>query len=473
MSAPLFGPASPDVVRLALPVPVDTCFDYTLPPDAAKRAKPGCRVLVRFGGRLLTGVIVECAPAPHFEGTMRPIERLLDDQPALSPQLLSVLQEEAHELLCPLGVALASALPAGSTPEITRVYALSAHGRAALASSALRGPSRAALEALEAGPVRARKLRARLSGQVGAVELLEELQRDGLIRAEKRAGEPSVRAARQRWLLATTRLDPEASLSTLARAPRQAALLRDLLENGERPVETLAQHFTPKLMRELVARGLAHFEERAAPRDVLGEAPEADTPVELTSMQADALRPIQQAVERGEAHRFLLHGVTGSGKTEVYLRAVGAALARGRQALVLVPEITLTHQIVARLRGRFGDGLAVLHSGLRPGERLEQWQRLRAGSTPIAVGARSALFAPLEELGVIVIDEEHDGAYKNEEGFLYHAHSLATRRARHAGCPLVLGSATPSLEMRFAADRGEIERLVLSHRIGGRPLPAV
>jgi primosomal protein N' (replication factor Y) len=140
---------------------------------------------------------------------------------------------------------------------------------------------------------------------------------------------------------------------------------------------------------------------------------------------------------------------------------------------VLVPEITLTHQILARLRGRFGDGLAVLHSGLSPGERLEQWQRLRAGATPIAVGARSALFAPLERLGVIVLDEEHDSAYKNEEGFRYHARELAARRAAAAACPLVLGSATPSLESRFAADRGGLRRLVLARRIGDRPLPAV
>ena len=170
---------------------------------------------------------------------------------------------------------------------------------------------------------------------------------------------------------------------------------------------------------------------------------------------------------------LLLHGVTGSGKTEVYLRGVGEALRAGRQALVLVPEITLTHQILARVRARFGDQLAVLHSGLSPGERLEQWQRLRAGATPIAVGARSALFAPLENLGLIVIDEEHDDAYKNQEGFRYHARELAARRAAAAGCPLVLGSATPSLETRFAADRGELVRLALPRRIGGRPLPAV
>jgi primosomal protein N' (replication factor Y) len=178
-------------------------------------------------------------------------------------------------------------------------------------------------------------------------------------------------------------------------------------------------------------------------------------------------------VRARRAESFLLHGVTGSGKTEVYLHAVAEALASGRQALVLVPEITLTHQILARLRGRFGDALAVLHSGLSAGERLEQWQRLRAGATPIAVGARSALFAPLEQLGVIVIDEEHDAAYKNEEGFRYHARELASRRAAAASCPLVLGSATPSLESRFAADRGALRRLVLARRIGDRPLPAV
>ncbi len=168
-----------------------------------------------------------------------------------------------------------------------------------------------------------------------------------------------------------------------------------------------------------------------------------------------------------------MHGVTGSGKTEVYLRAIAEALACGRQALVLVPEITLTHQLVARLEDRFGAQVAVLHSGLGAGERVGEWHRLRAGDTPIAVGARSALFAPLERLGVIVVDEEHEGAYKNEEGFRYHGVDLARRRAVANRCPLVLGSATPSLETRHAAECGELRRLVLPRRVGGRPLPRV
>jgi primosomal protein N' (replication factor Y) len=206
---------------------------------------------------------------------------------------------------------------------------------------------------------------------------------------------------------------------------------------------------------------------------VLGVPIEDAKRVSLTRDQSEALAPITAAIRAREAHAFLLHGVTGSGKTEIYLRAVATALDAGRRALVLVPEITLTHQILARLRGRFGDALAVLHSGLRPGERLEQWLRLKSGAAPIAVGARSALFAPIDDLGLIVIDEEHDGAYKNEEGFRYHARDLARLRARAAGCPVVLGSATPSLEARYAADRGELTRIVLAHRIGGQPLPAV
>jgi primosomal protein N' (replication factor Y) len=226
-------------------------------------------------------------------------------------------------------------------------------------------------------------------------------------------------------------------------------------------------------LRALARRGLVELSERAAPRDVLGTALEPPREVRLTDDQADAVKPLVDAVRERRAETFLLHGVTGSGKTEVYLQAVAEALQRGRQALVLVPEITLTHQILARLRGRFGDNLAVLHSGLRPGERLEQWQRLRSGSTPIAVGARSALFAPLDNLGVIVIDEEHDTAYKNDEGFRYHARDLAGRRAEADSCPLILGSATPSLETRYAADRGRNRRLVLAKRIGDRPLPAV
>jgi primosomal protein N' (replication factor Y) len=423
-------------------------------------------VRVRFGGRTLVGVVVERADRAGYPGRLRAIEAVIDEAPVLSRELLDVLREAAREVLCPVGLALAAALPSGSAPFFARGFALTPRGRAAAQCGAVRGAAARALAALAAGPV----ARAALARQLGGETLtaLAALERDGLIAPCAVEQGPRARAATERVASLAPGVDLAAARAALARAPRQLDLLEQLAA-GDR----LASVLPAPALRALAARGFARVHRRGAPRDVLGAPLEGARRVELTADQARALAPITSAIRKREPCTFLLHGVTGSGKTEIYLRAVAAALDAGRRALVLVPEITLTHQILARLRGRFGDALAVLHSGLRPGERLEQWQRLARGAAPIAVGARSALFAPIENLGLVVIDEEHDGAYKNEEGFRYHARDLARLRARAAGCPVVLGSATPSLETRHAADRGELTRLVLAHRIGGQPLPAV
>jgi primosomal protein N' (replication factor Y) len=470
MTAPLFATPAAPVARVALPVPIDRLFDYALPPALAAAAQPGCRVLVPFRERRVAGVIVERAASPAFAGPLRSVERLLDPEPALSGALLDILREAAEEFLCPIGIALATALPAGSAPRLVRGFGLSARGRAAVAAGALRGEAGRIAAELVAGPRSAAWLRARTREVADLDALLVRLERDGLVE-RARLLQSGPRPAVSRHAEVAAGVDLAAARQALARAPRQAALF-DRLARGETPVGELGGAAS-RALRELVARGFAAIREREAPRDVFGEPPPADARVTLTADQAAALEPICDAIRLRRAETFLVHGVTGSGKTEVYLRAVDEALRAGRQALLLVPEITLTHQIVARLRARFGDRLAVLHSGLRPGERLEQWQRLKTGAVPIAVGARSALFAPLDDPGVIVIDEEHDSAYKNDEGLRYHARSLAARRARRAGCPLVLGSATPSLESRYAADAGGVQRLVLARRIGGRPLPAV
>jgi primosomal protein N' (replication factor Y) len=470
MTEPLFPLPDAEVVRVAHPVPSDELFEYSLPPALAPGARPGCRVQAPLRGRVLTGVIVERG-ARTLAAPLLPIQALVDAEPVLSEAMLRILREAAEEILCPPGIALAAALPAGSAPRVSAGLGLSARGRAALEAGGLPAATREALELLAPGPRATAELRRRLGARC-----LDELQRDGLLAGQRVERRPAARAATRRVASVPAGLDVDrACSSALARAPRQAELLRSLARRGPTALPDLAAALpgATRGLRELVRRGLAQVEERAAPRDVLGAPPRPERAVSLTPEQSEALGPIAEAVRSRAAETFLLHGVTGSGKTEVYLRAIAEALRLGRQALVLVPEITLTHQIVARLRARFGDALAVLHSGLRPGERLEQWQRLRAGQTPIAAGARSALFAPLDDLGVIVIDEEHDTAYKNEEGFRYHARDLARLRAGSAGCPLVLGSATPSLETRAAADRGQLRRLVLPSRIGGRPLPAV
>ncbi len=471
MDQPLFAPARCDIVRVALPLPVDELFEYAVPLELDEHARPGCRVRVRVRERLLTGVIVERTGHPQFQGRLLPIECVVDLEPALSKAMLEMLREAATELLCPLGIALATALPAGSAPRTAAGYAITRNGRAALAASAVTESDRSLLRALDRRP----RTRTYLS-KLGGAKRLDAFERDGLVVRTSLLRPAAARFATIRTANVASGVDVEAAVATvLARAPQQAALLRRISTAREIPTRSLLDGFpdAARLLRRLADRGLVELGEKHAPCDVLGEPLEADCRVSLTPDQGACLEPIVDAIRQSRSETFLLHGVTGSGKTEIYLRAVGEALRAGRQALVMVPEISLTHQILARLRGRFGDELAVLHSGLRPGERLEQWERLRTGSTPIAVGARSALFAPLENLGVIVIDEEQDSAYKNDEGFRYHARDLARRRGKQSGCPIILGSATPALDTRFAAERGDVKRLVLPQRIGGRPLPAV
>jgi primosomal protein N' (replication factor Y) len=457
---------------VALPVPVDRLFDYAVPAALDAAAQPGCRVMVPFGRRRLSGVIVE-RRLPEHPDRLRPLQRVLDPEPVVSASLLQILRELAAEVFCPVGIGLSAALPAGTAPRAQLRWALTPRGRAAARSGALRGPLRAVAERLlrgDAGPDALRRVDPR------AADHLRRLARDGLVlRSEQDSAAPAPASVRTARL--AQGIDAEAVAAELERrAPRQAAVLRLLARAGALATAEVNRRVggTGSALRALERSGRVRVEEVPVAADVLGTPLEpAGPPLELTADQATALEPVLEAVRERRAETFLLHGVTGSGKTEVYLRAVAEALRGGRQALVLVPEITLTHQILARLRARFGDGLAVLHSGLRPRERWDQWTRLRRGSTPIAVGARSALFAPLDNLGLVVIDEEHDGAYKNEEGLRYHARDLAQRRARAAGCPVVLGSATPSVETRYAADQGRMRLLTLPHRIGGRPLPAV
>ncbi|HEY8121823.1 MAG TPA: primosomal protein N' [Myxococcota bacterium] len=468
----LFRLDAPRVARVALPVPVNSLFDYALPEALASDARVGCRVRVPIRTRRETGIIVELADAPErADLALSAVEAVLDAEPALPAALLAAIREEAHAALCPIGIALHAALPPGASPRAERALALTPRGREALRSGALRGEAASWLAHLEPAPRSA----AWLARRGAPAAQLAELERDGLVQRAllERAGVQPARVRRAR-LPAGVSLE-QACAGPLARAPKQAALLREIAEAGAAgaPLEALTAREPKRAaqLRALVARGLVAIESSAA---VLGEAgAERATPHALTREQAHAHDSIAAALRARRHDSFLLHGVTGSGKTEVYLRLVADALALGRSALVLVPEITLTHQMVSRLRARFADRVAVLHSGLSAGERVAQWNQLRSGAVPIAVGARSALFAPLRDVGVIVIDEEHDGAYKSEEGFRFHARSLAARRARAEGCPLVLGSATPALETRYAAERGALLRLRMQDRPSGRPLPAV
>lgn len=267
-------------------------------------------------------------------------------------------------------------------------------------------------------------------------------------------------------------------LSTMGRAPKQVAVIKKAMECPGLTRQELAAavESSPATVDVLVEKGLLEVFIDGLPR--LQDRPAARTAItgkiKLNAEQAEALKTITYALERDKFGVFLLHGVTGSGKTEVYLQAIHTVLCKGRQAITLVPEISLTPQMVELFRGRFGDQVAVLHSALSDRERYEEWRRVRKGEASVVLGTRSAVFAPLPRPGLFIIDEEHESSYKQEDHLRYHAREVALKRAQLTGAVVVLGSATPSLESRLKATMGGPYRLLrLSERVDGRPLPKV
>ncbi len=260
------------------------------------------------------------------------------------------------------------------------------------------------------------------------------------------------------------------------KAPRQAQVLRQVLDKGNLELSCLAK-LVPgarAAIRALQAKGLVKLEKQEIFREPdWTDLPSQEDVKKLTPDQHSCMEQIVKAIQTNTPDTFLLHGVTGSGKTEVYLRAMAAALKKGKSAILLVPEISLTPQLTQRVKAKFGDKVAVLHSGLTEGQRLDQWRTIQKGQTKVAVGARSAVFAPLENLGLIVVDEEHDSSYKQSERLPYNGRDLALVRAREEGAVAVLGSATPSLESYSRALDEKIHLLELNTRVQSRPLPSM
>ena len=445
-------------------LPLDDTLDYEVSQES--RVVPGMRVLVPCAGRQVVGVVVaeRVEGAARRSGEARSVIEVLDSAPVLPESLLKVLLRAARDALCPPGLALAAALPPGTAPRIERRVQLQEAGRQALARGEARGSLREVLRALERGAPTEVQFRRRFE-EAGAS--LEQLERVGWVKRELTRTEPRVRVRTQRVYRVDPSFDPGQARVQLGKARRQLELYEQLL-HGPQPLPSSAP------LRALVRASLVTVELEELTRTRV-EAPLTQTEEvqRLTRPQSEALQAISDAIEGSRGSSFMLYGVTGSGKTEVYVRAAAVALQQKRGVIVLVPEISLTHQVVDRFRARFGEEVAVLHSGLSAGERFDHWRSIREGSRRIAIGARSAIFAPFQDLGLVVIDEEHDSAYKSEEGFRYHARDVARLRAEDSGCPLVMGSATPDVETAFCCEQGTVQRLVLPERVTRRPLPQV
>jgi primosomal protein N' (replication factor Y) len=452
---------------VSLPVPLSRHFTYQLPETLWHRVKPGCRVLAPLGVRKLTGVVLRVHDSPP-PGEAREILKLLDEEPALDAALLALGGWIADYYCAPPGEVFRSMTPLSGEIRHSKMYSLTDAGRDSarqlFLSDETDDPAVHLLRLLDSRPSSA----AYLTKKVPAAQrLLKTLEKKGLIFVEDlQAERDPLRASAARLRVEFVARQNEAKLPKSERELLAFLELHPGAHNLKRLEETLTSASTGA--RALARRGLVKLE---AENPAYHE-PERP-PRTLNTHQLGAYREIEAALRSGQFQAFLLHGVTGSGKTEIYLRAIEACLALGKNALLLVPEIALTPAAAGQFFHRFGDSVAILHSAFHDAERAEQWRRLRAGKARVAVGTRSGIFAPLQNLGLIIVDEEHDQSYKQQETPRYNGRDVAVLRAREMKACVVLGSATPALESRYNAERGKFKLLELPERVEQRPMPTV
>lgn len=499
----------PLYAQVALPVHLRKLFTYRLPLEMQHSVGVGSRVLVRLGTKPTTGYVVALLPELRtgtslVESEIKDIDKVLDREPAMTKEVVEVARWVADYYAAPLGEVMRAALPAGINTSIMQVVSITPKGRQALEresvtpadGSVKAGPGIKALQILAAeGEVEINAFSQRM-GSAQIPKWLREMERDDLIGRSYHSRSTTTRAKRRRAVrLARYAGVPPApgaaeqfdEAKKDKQANEQAGGLRIGRETQaqRRAIETLQAHggelTVGQLLQEakvsesvvgtLKKKGLVEEFEQDVRRDPLAHAalPEAER-YKLTEAQESAFRTIELAVSERRFAPFLLHGVTGSGKTEVYIRAMEAALATGRGAMMLVPEIALTPILSRRLRAHFGDQIAIFHSSLSRGERFDEWSRLRTGLARLVLGTRSAVFAPVSKLGVVIVDEEQDASYRQEESPFYNARDTAIVRAQKESAAVVLGSATPSLESFHNAQSGKYQYLTLPDRIGRRPL---
>jgi primosomal protein N' (replication factor Y) len=463
-------------VEVAVVLPVAATYHYRVPRDLNGEVVVGRQVLVPFGGRRLTGYIVRVGvqPAADTRGAIRDILQVSSEEPYFTEAQLPFYRWLSTYYLTPLGKVIQGTVPRGASSVCRRCAFVTDRGRQVLARGTVNGEETAVLALLEEHPgLSLAQVRQRLSDQ-GVGRVCRVLGRKGLIFWEDKVQEPWIKPR----LLKTVRAlvgpggwaaeDPELKpkdREILALVRQGPQLLRDL----QRQVKGAYDR-----VEKLCRRGLVAVSQEEVYRDPWGRSPiQASCPPRLTDDQAFAVQAICQAMQRGRFGSFLLYGITGSGKTEVYLACVAEAIRMGRQSLVLVPEIALTAQLEAVFRQRFHSRVAILHSGLGQGERRDEWMRVRRGEVDVVVGVRSAVFAPLDRLGLVVVDEEHDASYKQERGLRYHGRDAAVMQAKLREAVVVMGSATPALSSYHNALRGKFRLLTLDHRIDLRPLPRV
>ena len=447
-----------------MPLPLLEPLTYEVPPAFAAQAVPGARVRVPVGRRRLVGFIVGTRDEPPEGVQVRPLQAVVDPWPVVPEELLDLARFIADYYLAPPGEVLRAMIPTGVAPWGERRVWLTDAGALALPASR---EEREIVEALRAGGAM------RLSDLQGATGLADLPARVEGLRAQGRLAVAEIRTRGTRYvqaveLAAGSREELLAACGRSAKGREVVEYLATVRRPATVPEVTREVECGPGVVRRLVELDVLRGFTQAERLDLAGQwMSRGDaTPFRLKGDQRSALAALESGLEDRRYRPFLLAGGTGTGKTEVYLRAAELALGQGRSVILLVPEIALVPALASEARRRFGRRLAILHSALGAAERQQEWERIRGGEASVVLGPRSALFAPVRELGLLVVDEEHDTSYKQETTPRYNARDLALVRAQRAGAVAVLVSATPSLETRHNVERGKLARVDLAQRVG-------
>ncbi len=471
----------PEFCDVALPVPLDMVFTYRVPAEAAPVV--GGRVLVPFRQQRMTGIVVELHDRTPSVKT-KSILSVLDPTPVLDEQLLRLGRWIADYYLAPLGEVFRTMLPLNAEFKRGVAYRITKDGQLALHLAGMSGSSARSRRTPEEQAAEFRVLDYLAAQEPAPGETIPVSEQK--LRSSTRVSKSILNGmVRKKWLAredisAVRDATRTIKIALLKSADgklndNQRRLVETLAASGGRvPVETLQALEIPRTtLSTLVKRGLIEIVEEPAAFAVSRSKPRPSFEFDFNSAQQAALNRLREAVEARKFSGILLHGVTGSGKTAVYLAGMRAVLEAGRSAILLVPEIGLTPAVAADLHQIFGDEVAILHSALSDKERAQQWHRIKSGEARMVVGTRSAVFAPVGDLALIIVDEEHDSSYKQEETPRYHARDIAVVRAKMANAVVVLGSATPSLESYFNAKKNKYALVELPDRVEQRPLPEV
>jgi primosomal protein N' (replication factor Y) len=473
--------ARPEYVEVAVPVHVSSTFIYRLPVSLRHLAQAGSRIVVPFGRKFVTGYIV-AALEKLREGTslqesdVKEAREILDVVPLVTPELLQLTRWVAEYYLAPWGEVLKAALPPGISPAIDQFLSITESGRTELSKLSPQNnlsTKQRLLQLVGQAEEASMATAATELANAPVARLARELEDEGLLQIRQRAGGGFVKTKYQRRVRLVAADESSNEPEGRKFTDSQLRIIEALKDKASLALPELLALANVNLssVRTLQKRKLVEVYEEKLRRDPLADATFShQEDYHLTVDQQNVLLELDQPLRARAYAAYLLHGVTGSGKTEVYIRAMRVALSLGRSALMLVPEIALTPVFSKRLRMHFGDRVAIFHSSLSRGERFDEWTRVRNGEARVVIGTRSAVFAPIKDLGLVIVDEEHESTYRQQDSPHYNGRDTAIVRAQKESAVVILGSATPSLESFHNANIGKYQYLKLPNRLGNRPM---